>query len=105
MNLLEEAMTSLIENWRYGNDHVGFHHFIQMLQLLEDLVNNHLDRFEEKSAGELIGLVPIVQGLHQFVQNRDVIGMTDLVEFHLLPFIREWQKDVNLDVDKVATGS
>lgn len=88
---VSRSMKSCIQSWRSGNDHQGLQFFLQMIEQLESKLDGDL------TDGEQTELQFILEEMYRLVQNRDVIGMTDALEFRLTPRIQQWEKGVGKD--------
>lgn len=89
---LIKTIDSAVESWRLGNDSVGLSYFIKGLNQLkvllqEESVSDAEDRKTKWHA--------FLREMHFFIKNRDLIGLTDFLQFTLIPFISEWRKEVN----------
>ncbi len=97
IHTLKATLLESIKHWRIGNDLIGYETFITSIEHLELIINRL-----EKSSNKIIhaqwnDLLLILQRLHQLIQQQDVIGITDVLEFNILPFIQEWEEDVKVD--------
>ncbi|HDT6579393.1 TPA: hypothetical protein QFT23_005685 [Bacillus cereus] len=85
---LDHISTSCVVNWKQGNDAGCYEDFIRTLEQLEFMVDCHSDRLTERKEG----LLSLVKELYQYVWNKDMIGIIDLLEYELKLFINEWRQ-------------
>ncbi|OEF98885.1 hypothetical protein BHF71_02865 [Vulcanibacillus modesticaldus] len=100
--LLEEftqKMTITINNWRNGNDQQGLQNFTQGMQILENILKFYPN--EQKNDPIILSeLRFLLEKLLVYLQNKDLIGITDTIEFELLPLLTKWKKEVEIDGEK-----
>lgn len=82
------SLFSSIECFRKGEDHSGMDYFLNSINDLEALLESC--KLSGKLNGNLGKMIPAVQELHVYMQNQDMAGMTDLLEFTLYPMAKEW---------------
>lgn len=89
---LNDSLNETVQSWRIGNDHNGLQYFIKSIQHLDNIVNS----FYIRNGNNIVlkELFQILKQLEQYLINRDVIGITDSLEFQLIPFIQKWDKEV-----------
>ncbi|MFB9761518.1 hypothetical protein [Ectobacillus funiculus] len=85
---LDHISASCIVNWKQGNDADCYEDFIRTLEKLEFMVDFHFDSLMERKEG----MISIIKQLHQYVWNKDMIGIVDVLEYELKPFISEWRQ-------------
>lgn len=85
---LQKTLLCTIEDFRKGNDHLALDNFLNSMDDLKNLLEY------QQYVGDLrrkIDRIPLVlQTLHDYAKNQDVIGITDLLEFTLYPLIEAW---------------
>jgi hypothetical protein len=89
---LEHIIASCIVNWKQGNDAGCYEEFIRTLEHLELMVDFHFNSLMERKEG----LLSIVKELYQYVWNKDMIGIVDVLEYELKPFIYEWRQSCEM---------
>lgn len=88
---VQKSLISAVEAFRIGEDHRGLDEFISLMNDLESMIE----------VGQILGaealdynkLAPVLEALSVCVGNRDITGMTDLLEFSLYPLAKEWTVD------------
>jgi hypothetical protein len=88
INRFENALLSAIEHFRKGEDHLGLDNFLNMVDDLEIIIDLHPYCEELKEKIDI--LVLVFQTLYLCIQNQDVVGLTDILEFKLYPLTKEW---------------
>jgi hypothetical protein len=78
---LEAALNVCIGQLRKGNDVAGLHAFQKCMDAVRDIC------FEPQAAAALEG--PLSQMLGAIV-NRDMIGLTDVLELVVYPLVKGW---------------
>ncbi|WP_044748390.1 hypothetical protein [Bacillus alveayuensis] len=89
---LEHISASCIVNWKQGNDAGYYEDFIRTLGHLEFIVDFHFNSLMERKEG----LLSIIKELYQYVWNKDMIGIVDVLEYELIPFIYEWRQSYEM---------
>lgn len=87
-NRFENSLLSAIEQFRKGYDHLGLDNFLNCIADLEILFELH--QYAEERWRSIDHIVPVIETLYVFVQNQDVVGLTDLLEFKLYPLTTQW---------------
>lgn len=77
-----------IGNWKSGYDPEGYERFIRSLEQLEHIVDVQYDLIEDQKARLFLCL----ENMYQYVQNKDLFAVCDVLEYEWLPLIREWEK-------------
>ncbi|OIJ16767.1 hypothetical protein BKP37_05960 [Anaerobacillus alkalilacustris] len=83
----KNGLLSSIEQFRLGNDHLGLDHFLNCIADLEVLIE--IDAYASKSKLGIDLLIPTMEKIHHYLQNQDVVALTDLLEFQLYPLIKQ----------------
>jgi hypothetical protein len=86
-NRFYRSLQSATEEFRKGNDHQGLDGFLNCMEDLESLLD--INRSVGADKIELDGVLPILQELFTRIENRDITGMTDIMEFSLYPMVKE----------------
>ncbi len=86
---MENVTVTCIIHWKQGSDAECYEAFIRIIEHLEFMVDSHFDRFMERKEQ----LVTFIQELYQYVSNKDIVGIIDLLEYEFRPFISEWRQD------------
>ncbi len=81
------SLLSSVEYFRTGKDPHGLDSFLNSLDDLEFLLE--LDQFLETPKLETGRILPVIKKLRECMQNQDITGMTDLLEFELYPVAKE----------------
>ena len=84
------SLLSSIEDFRKGNDHDGLENFLNSIDDLESLLEINI--YLEKPAIKLHRIISIIEDILMHMQNQDVIGMTDILEFELYPLAKDLVK-------------
>lgn len=87
-NRFLNSLLSSIEHFRKGEDHSGLDCFLNSMDDLERMLE--LYQYFGKPQGNFGKIVPTVQKVHVCMQNQDVAGMTDVLEFTLYPLVKGW---------------
>lgn len=85
---LNHAITSCVLKWKTGYDEGGYQDFIRSLERLESTLENH---FAELSA-DIEPLIATLRKLDQLVQNKDIMAVSDIMEYDLQPLVFAWRK-------------
>jgi len=93
LELLYKLLSEVKKSWRVGNDQKGLQDFSQSIQKLKNIVNIHLS-LENKPLIRFKELKQILEYLHLLLMNKDIIGITDTIEFQLIPLIQDWEVEV-----------
>lgn len=81
------TLFSAIEDFRTGNDHQGLDGFINAMDDLESLLE--MDQSQGTQELRLDKVLPVLEALSACAENRDITGLTDLLEFTLYPIAKE----------------
>jgi hypothetical protein len=88
--LLNDTVTA----WRYGNDQAGLIFFVRAMECLSAILERVEENQVENHFAELSYLLPVLQELDKKIDNEDIIAITDMIEFKLIPLEIEWGKRV-----------
>lgn len=91
---LKVLLIEVVRNWRIGNDQRGLQNFTQSIQQIEKIVNTLLKGIENKVFIRINELKQMLENLHLLIKNNDVIGITDIIEYQLIPLIQAWEEEV-----------
>jgi hypothetical protein len=83
---LEQSLSGAIENLRSRRDAPGLDAFLDSVDDMEDIVDAclHLEQYEP------IGyFLPYIRLIQTVVQNEDIVALTDIMEFMLLPLAKK----------------
>ncbi len=83
----DNSLFLTIEEFRKGKDHQGLDGLFNSMDDLECLLE--INRSFGAQKMKLDGLLPILQELCERIKNKDIVGMTDLLEFTLYPMVKE----------------
>lgn len=91
INRFQNSLQRTIELFRKGEDHPGLDSFLSMIDDMEILLEfyPHYEGLQER----IESLLTAFQKICLCMQNQDVVGMTDLLEFKLSPLTKEWLKE------------
>ena len=81
------SLLSSIEHFRKGNDHDGLVSFLNSINDLEILLETNM--YLEKPVIELHRIIPIMKDILIHMQNQDITGITDILEFELYPLAKD----------------
>ncbi|HHV31512.1 hypothetical protein [Caproiciproducens sp. LBM24188] len=84
----QKYLHDAVEHFRRGEDDPGMKEFLSSMEELETLVM--LDQNSEDPRIDFDQLLPMVRGLYFYMQNQDITGITDLLEYTLIPLSQEW---------------
>jgi hypothetical protein len=87
---LQEFWEAAVEHFRIGEDNEGMDSFMNAIEELEHAVET--DRLSQQPEIDLNRLLPPLQRLYFSMRNRDITGLTDLLEDALIPLTSEWRK-------------
>ena len=73
-----------------GEDAEGIEGLLSAVSELEKLVENDHDSLQPQI--DLSRLLPAVRTLYSYIKNRDIAGITDLLEDVFCPMTGEWMK-------------
>lgn len=85
---LPKFLHAAIGHFRNGDDIEGMEDFLSAVEELERVVEA-----DQKSARPKIvleQLLPAVRGLYFYMQNQDIAGIADLLEFTVCPLAEKW---------------
>lgn len=91
---LKVLLIEVVRSWRIGNDQKGLQNFAQSTQQLEKTVNTSLRDVENKVFIRINKLKLILENLHLLLKNSDIVGITDILEYQLIPLIQAWEEEV-----------
>lgn len=93
-----DALLSSVRCFRTGEDSIGMDCFLNSMKELEKLqeVGEYSNNPEEK----IKKIIPILQTLLECMHNQDIVGMTDILEFELVPLSEEW----DAECDRINAG-
>lgn len=97
---LNQLLPEVIRCWRIGNDQQGLQYFTQSIQQIETIINLQLSSSENKKLSKVTELKQIIESLYLFIKNNDLIGITDTIEFQLIPLILQWEEEVRKNGSK-----
>lgn len=85
---LHKTLKSCVSLFREGEDNSGLDALVSSVEDIERI----LDILEctEETAFETQGMLHACRKLLEYMQNRDVTGMTDLLEFTIIPLSETW---------------
>lgn len=84
--LLPELLHAAIRHFRSGEDAAGMEDLIKALDELESAA----DAGQGSRQFPLHKLLPALRELNQFMQNQDIAGMTDWLEYTVVPMTEDW---------------
>ncbi len=87
---LTNSLLSTIEQFRNGNDHLGLDYFLNSIVDLEILLALNSFMGEEKQLLDMI--IPVMEKVYLCLQNKDVVGLTDILEYKLFALTQQWFK-------------
>jgi len=84
----QNSLRSSIEHFREGNDQLGWDNFQNSMEDLENLLE--FEQYFGDAKCDIQKITTALQSLYLCIQNKDVIGMTDVLEFTLYPLTNQW---------------
>ncbi|KJS81117.1 MAG: hypothetical protein JM58_17805 [Peptococcaceae bacterium BICA1-8] len=84
---LHNSLRASIQHFREGNDQLGWDNFQNSMEDLENLLE--FEQYFEDSKCDIQKITTGLQSLYVCMQNKDVIGMTDVLEFTLYPLTNQ----------------
>lgn len=91
MKQLTLLLNEVVKNWRIGNDQKGLQDFIQSIYQIEQIINIQLSN-RENNLIKIADLKRVLENFYLLIKNNDVIGITDVIEFQLIPLIQAWEE-------------
>lgn len=91
---LNKTLTSLTNDWRFNISSKDLQLFFDALNQIEKIIAFHADVHDTQVIKNHEEMLKMLNDLHMLMKNQDLIGMADLVEYQLIPFIREWKEVV-----------
>ncbi|WDV47438.1 hypothetical protein PV797_07105 [Clostridiaceae bacterium M8S5] len=88
----QELLLEAIDCFKIGQEHLGINAMLDILDDLENLVE-HCEYCSDKNI-HIESIVLILRNILKCIENQDVVGMTDALEFSLYPLTIEWIKEV-----------
>jgi hypothetical protein len=85
---LPELLRAAVRHFRSGEDAAGMKDFISVVNELESAVE--ADR--ESRQFRMNELLPALRELYLIMQNNDIAGMTDWLEYTAVPMADEWHE-------------
>jgi hypothetical protein len=82
------SLLSSIEHFRIGEDHSGLDCYLNSLIDLEMILE--LYPFTEETDNTINEIVLVTKGIYINMQNQDIVGLTDALEFKLYPLAQKW---------------
>lgn len=86
----ENTLLSSIQHFRKGDDQTGFYYFLTSIDDLEILLKHYENM--GKPHIEMDSMMTAYKNVHMAIQNQDIIGMTDVLEFEIYPLLEKWVK-------------
>jgi hypothetical protein len=84
----KNSLRSSIEHFRNGEDHLGLDDFLNSIDDLESIIDIY------QCIGEpnvrIKKMLPNLQMMYRCMQNQDITGITDVLEFRVYPLSKEW---------------
>lgn len=84
---LENSLIQSIDCFKSGSDSFGIKAFLDFTEDLENLLNIYECIEEPKIIIDKI--LPEIQTLHTYLQNQDIVGVTDILEYTIYPMLIE----------------
>lgn len=82
---LQNALDSSVGLFREGTDHAGLDELLHSVEDLEIV----LDAYPGEASLPIDAILPAYRKLLEYMWNRDITGMTDLLEFTICPLWME----------------
>ena len=90
MKQINESISETIENFRKSNDCEGIDCFLKCMNELESEVLN--DKYPKLVQNQMDRINEIMQLILMKIKNKDVTGLTDILEFRLSPLINKCEE-------------
>ena len=87
---LQKFLRTAIGHFRNGEDANGIEDFLNGVEELERVVE--IDQDSQQPKIDMNQLLPLVRELYFYIQNQDITGITDLLEYTVYPLTEEWLK-------------
>jgi len=87
---LQDFLHAAIGHFRDGEDAAGMEDFLHAVEELERVVEADWNAWQPQI--DLIQLLPALRELHFYMQNQDIDGISDLLEYTIFPLTKEWLK-------------
>ena len=87
---LQKFLSASIAHFRNGEDTDGIEGFLSGMEELERVVE--IDQDSQQPKIDMNQLLPLVRELYFYIQNQDITGITDLLEYTVYPLTEEWLK-------------
>jgi hypothetical protein len=84
----QRALLFSVESFRNGEDHVGLDALLAGMEYLDDLLEVYLSLGKPEAITDEI--LSALKNLYDAMQNRDITGMTDILEFEIEPVTKKW---------------
>ena len=97
-NRFHYALLAAIKDFRSGNDRKGLDEFLAAMEDLEMLLETNL--FLGGESIKTKRSLPILEEISVQIKNKDVVGLTDLLEFTLYPIVKELAEENGNDDSK-----
>ena len=85
---LQNSLSSSIEHFRNGEDSLGFNEFMNFIEDLESVID--LYQYLGEPNLEIEQIIAILAKLYFYMQNQDIVGIADLLEFTVYPLSKKW---------------
>lgn len=87
---LQKSLCAAVEHFRVGGDIKGLKYFLSAMGELEQMIE--IDQNAQEAQINLNQLLPTMRRLFFYMQNQDIIGITDFLEDTFYPLTKEWLK-------------
>lgn len=85
---LHDSLLAAIDHFQRGEDSPGLDSLLNSLEDLNNLMNLYECLGEPAIDPELF--LPALREMYRCMQDRDVVGLTDLIEFSIYPAAESW---------------
>ncbi len=91
---LQALTNETVKNWRLGNDHIGLQSYILLLKEFKKIFNVSCIEISSKQK-TLNHTLAMLKKMDWLLENQDVVGLTDLLEYSFSSFLHTLKKEVN----------
>jgi Zn-dependent M32 family carboxypeptidase len=88
LEYLHQLLATCANAWRLGYDENGYQSFIQSVEQLRDTIEAHFDQLSD----DMEPLIRMLERLDQYVQQKDIMAVQDVVEYEWLPLMEKWKR-------------
>lgn len=87
-NRLKDYLQTAIDHFRCCDDSPALDALLSSIEEIEDIIDYY--RLAEGAPEDIADFIPVLRRLKALLEGKDVVGLTDALEFKLLPLIDAW---------------